>query len=183
MPASDVLTQLRKIVRGLNLESKRIQKQLGISIPQLLCLNHLQKADNFQSTTKAMSEGLTLNPSTISGIVSRLEKRGYVARLPKRDDRRVTYISLTAEGQRLLEKVPQTLTQKLDERLASLPPETRQSIEQSLKTLIQVLEVEDAAVDPINLMGEVDELLTDQMEDLSPTPGPEADSDTDIRAA
>jgi DNA-binding MarR family transcriptional regulator len=163
MPQGEILTQLRKIVRGLNLESKRIQKEFGISIPQLLCLEHLKQSDDFQSTTKAMSDGLNLNPSTISGIVSRLEKRGYVARLPKRNDRRVTYISLTAEGERLLEKVPRSFAQKLEERLDTLPLEKKHHISRSLDTLIQILGPGQPAPDtPTSLLDDVADIFSEE---------------------
>jgi len=163
MSQGDILIQLRKIVRGLNLESKRIQKEFGISIPQLLCLDHLKQSEDFQSTTKALSDGLNLNPSTISGIVSRLEKRGYVARLPKRNDRRVTYISLTAEGERLLEKVPRSFAQKLEERLDTLPLETKLNISQSLDTLIQILGPDQPTPDtPTSLLDDVADIFPDE---------------------
>ena len=37
----DILIRLRKIVRSVNLESKRVEKEQGVSIPQLLCLQFL----------------------------------------------------------------------------------------------------------------------------------------------
>jgi DNA-binding MarR family transcriptional regulator len=162
MQGDDILDQLRKIIRGLNLESKRVQKECGISIPQLLCLNHLRQSTAFQSTTKALSERLNLNPSTISGIVSRLEKRGYVARLPKREDRRVTYISLTAEGERMFEQAPDLLDQQLNERIASLPAQTQASLSEALDILINLLPVKPS---------EKGSLMTDAL-DMLPEHGP-----------
>ena len=40
------MTGIRKIVRAINLESKRVQKDLNISIPQLLTLKYLQCSPN-----------------------------------------------------------------------------------------------------------------------------------------
>ncbi len=41
-----LMTGIRKIVRAINLESKRVQKDLNISIPQLLTLKYLQCSPN-----------------------------------------------------------------------------------------------------------------------------------------
>ena len=50
----EVLIKLRKIIRSINLESKRIEKKYSISIPQLLALQYLAQQENFQSSASEM---------------------------------------------------------------------------------------------------------------------------------
>ena len=57
---------------------------------------------------------LACDASNVTGIVDRLEERGFLRRRPSRDDRRVTMLELTRKGS--------TLAQRLDERM-STPPE------------------------------------------------------------
>ena len=102
MKYTDILIQIRQIVRSVNLESKRIEKEYGISIPQLLCLNFLNEKDTFQASHKEIKDFLKLNASTVTGLISRLETKGLVARLPKRGDKRVKVLSITAKGEQLL---------------------------------------------------------------------------------
>jgi hypothetical protein len=45
---SEVMISVRKIVRAINLESKRVEKNLGISIPQLLTLKHLNEQPDYK---------------------------------------------------------------------------------------------------------------------------------------
>ena len=149
MTSDEVLVSLRKIIRALNLESKRIQKEFGVSIPQMLCLNFLNQAPDFQANTKQLSEGLTLNPSTISGIVSRLAQKGYVSRLPKSGDKRVSTIILTASGARLLKNTPKLFHEKLDERLSKLSEEQLFKIKDGLNLLISLLEVDKIDASPM----------------------------------
>ena len=78
---------------------------LGAKIP-CLCLNFLNEKDDYQSTHKEIRNYLNLNSSTVTGIIDRLEKKGLVARLPKKEDKRTTYIALTSLGAKLLEKIP-----------------------------------------------------------------------------
>jgi DNA-binding MarR family transcriptional regulator len=76
------------MIRSINLESKRIQKEHGISIPQYLCLDYINSSENYRATTKDIGTHLNLNASTVSGIISRLEKKGYLAKLPNETDKR-----------------------------------------------------------------------------------------------
>ena len=88
MDSLEIIVSIRKIVRSLNLESKAIQKDFGLSITQLLCLGHLQNSPGYKSTHKDLMDLLSLNSSTISGILNRLEKRAYIARLSNESDKR-----------------------------------------------------------------------------------------------
>ncbi len=116
----EIIVSIRKIVRSLNLESKAIQKDFGLSITQLLCLGHLQNSLDYRSTHKDLMELLSLNSSTVSGILNRLEKRGYIARLSSEFDKRSKLILLTASGIKLLEETPNVLHDRLAEKLSKL---------------------------------------------------------------
>lgn len=145
----DILIKLRKIVRSINLESKRVEKQFGVSIPQLLCLQFLSKQKEYRANAKQLKEFLNLNASTVSGILSRLEKKGLIAKLPKAADKRITLISLTSKGMELLENAPITFQEKLSGKLQALPPEKIKIIVEGIDLLTQLMEVEDMDASPI----------------------------------
>ncbi|MCF8388972.1 MAG: MarR family transcriptional regulator, partial [Bacteroidales bacterium] len=119
----NVFINIRKIVRSLNLESKRIQKEYGVSIPQLLCLTYLSEQENYQSTVTKLSKYLNLNLSTMTGIINRLEKKGLVARLPKAADKRVTPVTITSRGSKMLKDSPDLIHDQLSRKLKQLPEE------------------------------------------------------------
>ncbi|MEX1383229.1 MarR family winged helix-turn-helix transcriptional regulator [Lutibacter sp.] len=145
----DILIRLRKIVRSVNLESKRVEKEQGVSIPQLLCLQFLAEQEDYRTNAAKLKTFLNLNASTISGILRRLEKKGFIAKLPKASDKRVTLISLTANGMDLLQSAPITFQQKLSEKLQALPPEKLQTIIEGIDLLTQIMEVEELDASPI----------------------------------
>lgn len=149
MNYTEILVQLRQIIRSVNLESKRIEKEYGISIPQLLCLNFLNSKDNFQATHKEIKDFLKLNASTVTGIITRLEKKGYVARLPKRHDKRVGLITITAKGGELLENTPEPLHEQLSHKLKQLSPEKLHKLQESFNTIIDFLDIEKVDAAPI----------------------------------
>ncbi|MFV0592164.1 MAG: MarR family winged helix-turn-helix transcriptional regulator [Draconibacterium sp.] len=149
METTDILIKIRKIVRSIDIESKKIQKEYGVSIPQVLCLNYLHQSPNYQSTQGEIRKFLNLNPSTVSGIIDRLEKKGYLARLPKLGDKRVVNIVLTSAGDKLLNRIPALLHMQLSEKLKLLTGDELQIVESGLNTLIRILDIDTLEASPL----------------------------------
>ena len=113
-----------------------------------MCLTFLSAQKDYQRTQKEIAQYLNLNSSTVTGIISRLEKKGLAARLPKKGDKRVTYIALTSKGAKLLEKAPSVLQERLAQKLKSLPDTVTDEIRRSLDLLIDTLEIDDVEASP-----------------------------------
>ena len=151
----EILIKLRKIIRSINLESKKIEKELGISIPQLLVLQYLSDQNDYRAFAKDIKEYINLNASTVSGIISRLESKSLVAKLPKPNDKRATYIILTAKGADLLYKYPPTLQEKLSKRLKKLTPEKVEELNKNIELLTLIMDVEDMDAAPLLTIEEI----------------------------
>lgn len=149
METNDILIKIRKIVRSIDIESKKIQKEHGVSIPQVLCLSFVRNSPNFQTTQGDIRKFLNLNPSTVSGIIDRLEKKGLLARLPKLGDKRVVNIVLTSSGDRLLKKIPSLLHTQLAEELKELSDDELQNVEKGLNTLVTILDIDKVEASPM----------------------------------
>lgn len=145
MNYKNVIILIRRIVRSINLESKKIEKDYGVSIPQILCLEFLKDSPNYQASQKSIRDHLKLNSSTVTGIITRLEKRGMLARLPKTGDKRVTMLTLTSIGYDILEKTPDLLQHRLAKKLINISEEDLSIINESLTTLVEMLEIEDVS--------------------------------------
>ena len=149
MRYTEILVRIRQIVRSVNLESKRIEKEYGISIPQLLCLTFLSEQEYFQASHKQIKDFLQLNASTVTGIITRLEKKGYVARLPRRHDRRVGLITITAKGAELLERTPEPLHEQLSIKLRKLSQTDLQKLQDAFDAITDFLDIESVDAAPI----------------------------------
>ena len=149
MDTTEILIKIRKIVRSINLESKKIEKEYGVSIPQVLCLHYLHDAENFRAGQGDIRKFLNLNASTTSGIINRLETKGLVARLPKSGDKRMVTIALTSKGDKLMEKVPSLLHEKLEEKLEKLNENQLKKIQESLEMLVNILEIGEVEAFPV----------------------------------
>ncbi len=145
----EILVKLRKIIRSINLESKKIEKELGVSIPQLLVLQYLSDQTDYRAFAKDIKAYINLNASTVSGIISRLESKGLVARLPEPNDKRTTYITLTAKGAELLQKSPTTLQEKLSQKLKKLTPSQIDELDRNIELLTSIMDVEDIDAAPL----------------------------------
>ena len=155
MDTTDILIKIRRIVRSINMESKKIQKEYGVSIPQVLCLSYLKSTSDYQATQAQIKEFLNLNSSTVSGIINRLEKKGCIARLPKKGDKRLVYLALTQEGDRLLTSIPNLLHERLSVKLERLQEEEMNQLESALNKLNDLLEIKDIDASPI-LVNDID---------------------------
>jgi len=146
---SEIMISVRKIVRAINLESKRVEKNFGISIPQLLTLKYLKEKPDYKTTMRSLREFLSLNASTVTGIVSRLETKGFIARLPDPSDKRSTPIVLTSKGDDLIKKTNLSLHEKISKNLEALNEEEYSAIVESFQTIINFLNIEDLDASPI----------------------------------
>lgn len=149
MDATEILIKIRKIVRAINIESKKIQKEHGVSIPQVLCLSYLKNSNNFQATQAEIKKFLNLNSSTVSGIINRLENKGLLAKLPKSGDKRKVNIALTSKGDKLLNHIPALLHDQLSSKIKILSYNKLKQLEGSLDQLIDLLEIREVEASPL----------------------------------
>ncbi len=91
-----------------------VLEPMGLTHPQYLVMLALWEHD--QLSVKELSSLLKLDPGTLSPLVKRLEKQGYVSRGRDQSDERVLAITLTPDGRALraeAEQVPGTIIAKL----------------------------------------------------------------------
>jgi DNA-binding MarR family transcriptional regulator len=92
---------LRSITHFMDIHSRSLQKQIGVTAPQLSILIAL--SDQSPLPISEISKQIHLSVATISGTVIRLEKKGLIDRKPCLDDRRKTLLYLTQRGQNVIE--------------------------------------------------------------------------------
>lgn len=79
---------------------------------------------------------LGLEKSTVTGLISRAEARGLVAKVPNADDRRATDVLLTASGRRLSEELAANLACYLLPATTVLSPSEQRSLTSLLQKII-----------------------------------------------
>ena len=85
---------------------------------------------------------LRLKPSTINGIVNRLEEKGYILRRTSPDDGRCRLVSLTASGQKKVDTF-RTMVENTGKRFSGcLSAEEEETLRELLVRIIENLENE-----------------------------------------
>ena len=142
-----VLQSLRRIIRAVEMHSKKLAHSHKITGPQLGCLAAI-KEDGPLTTTK-LAQAVYLSPSTIVGIVDRLEEKMLVTRHRGSKDRRQVQIFLTEAGEQLLDRAPSALQDTLAEALKSLPELEQVSITLALEKIVDLMEAGKIEASPM----------------------------------
>ena len=134
-----VLSAIRRIIRSVGFYSKRLASGHGVTVPQLICLTKIVAARSI--TIKQLAGTVYLSPSTLVGIVDRLEEKGLVTRERSREDRRLVAIRATEKGARLVAEAPSPLQDKLLQSLGQLSDLEQLAIAVSLERVVDLMEI------------------------------------------
>jgi len=138
---SEIMQSLRRIFKAIQDYSSEVSDKFGITGPQLWALNTI--SENEGLPLGELSKKMYLRPSTITGLVDRLEKKGYVVRNRDQRDRRVVNILLTSKGKRLAKKGPNPIQGKMIYGLRSLNRGELRSIYDSIQKLVEIMEAKN----------------------------------------
>jgi len=102
--STEVLKTLRKIMRAIDLQSKKLVRNYGLTVPQILILKELDEETGI--TVGEIATNINLSQSTVTNILDRLEGRDYVSRTRSAKDKRRVYIKIAEKGIEILKKRP-----------------------------------------------------------------------------
>jgi DNA-binding MarR family transcriptional regulator len=77
--------------------------ELGLHVGQEMVLSHLWRQDGL--TPSELAERLSVEPPTVTNMLSRMEKAGFLERCRDQGDARCTRVYLTEKGRKLREPV------------------------------------------------------------------------------
>jgi len=143
----EVLVSLRRIIRATDMQSKRIEKQCGLTIPQIMVLRAIEELGDV--TVRRISEQVSLSQATVTTILNRLESRDLVSRLRSESDKRVVNARLTDLGRKTLAEAPLMLHEKFIERFHSLQTWEQTQILSSVQRVAAMMDAEDIDASPL----------------------------------
>ncbi len=139
-----IMQSLRRIFKAIQDYFQEISKKYGITGPQLWALKTV--AANGSLSLGELSKKMYLHPSTISGVVDRLEKKGFVVRDRGKEDRRVVKVQLTPRGKRIVARAPNPIQGKMIYGLNRMRKKELTSIYEAVKELVEIVEAQDVKV-------------------------------------
>lgn len=103
----EVLIALRQIIRAIDLHSRKLNKNAGLTGPQLVLMRAIRGSGEI--TIRQLSNNTNMSQATATTILDRLEKRNLVVRKRSVLDKRKVHAHLTEAGLILLNKAPMPL--------------------------------------------------------------------------
>lgn len=142
-----VLVSLRRIIRATDMQSSRMVKDCGLTIPQLVVLRAIETLGDV--TVKRLSDHVSLSQATVTTILDRLEGRLLVERVRNEEDKRVVNARLTAQGKKTLKQSPPLLHEKFIERFEALDDNEQEAILDVLQKVATMMDADHIDAAPI----------------------------------
>ncbi len=141
---SETMQSLRRIFKAIQDYSQEVSNSFGITGPQLWALKIVSRHAGL--ALGDLSRKMYLHPSTVTGVIDRLESKGYVVRDRDSADRRVVKVNLTRAGQDLVANAPNPIQGKMIYGLMKLSENELNIIHESVKRLAEIGEAENVKV-------------------------------------
>ncbi len=123
---------------GLQSVSKSMVKSLGITGPQRLVIRMVGCRPGVSAGDLAAL--LHVHPSTLTGVLQRLHRRGLLDRAPDPDDHRRAVLTLTARGRSIDASRAATVEESIERALARVPGSRRRAAESVLSIVAAELQ-------------------------------------------
>lgn len=149
-----VLRSIRRIIRRVSTHSHDLARETGLTVPQLLCLRAVDALGESAMPAQVAAR-MQLSPSTVSGVLDRLERAGLVTRHRSERDRRVVFLALTELGRARLDAMPRPLQDRFLVRLAALEPDEREQILVALEKVVALMDATDLDAAPVLVDGDI----------------------------
>jgi DNA-binding MarR family transcriptional regulator len=134
--ADNVTLSLLDIVPRLNRWAEAsVTRAAGDNRLSLRQLSALTMIESEKTTLGDVARRLMVTPAVVTGLIDRLEKRGYVRRINSTDDRRRVLLALTDEGRAAAESVSSQLQQEMASALRGFSASDLEQLDRSLTRL------------------------------------------------
>ena len=150
----EIVAALRRIIRAVDLHSRKLALKIGLTWPQLATLRTAARIEG--ATIKQLAQAVHLGQATLTGVIQRLERAGLVERRPHLTDRRSVMIFVTDCGQQVLNDAPSLLQDRFREQLGLLKDWERTQTLASLQRIAEMMDAETIEASPLLVTGPVE---------------------------
>lgn len=140
--ADAVMKAIRRIAHAIDIRSKRIGRETGLTIPQIVVLKAV--SDQGALTTAAISKQADLSPATTVTILDKLEAKGLITRIRSTNDRRTVQAKLTEAGAQTLKAAPSLFADGFAADFATFTGKEQADIVTAFTMVADLLDREDA---------------------------------------
>ena len=146
-----VIVALRRITRAIDLHSRELMQQVGLTAPQLAALQAIGRLQPI--TAGALAKTIHLSQATLTGILNRLETRALVSRARSVSDRRTVVVELAEDGRAILENAPSLLQDRFRRELLRLEEWEQTQMLATLQRIAAMMDAEEIDAAPVLAAG------------------------------
>jgi len=141
----ELLILLRKITQAVDLHSKYLNKNFGLTGPQLIIL---QELSNGELTVSGLARRISLSQGTVTDIIHRLEKKDLIIRRRSNQDKRRVFITLSEKCKDLLALAPPPLQETFTTSFSQIEEWEQLMILSSMNRIVEMMSGESIDAHP-----------------------------------
>lgn len=153
----ELLVALRKVIRAIDLRSKQLNKDVGLTGPQLLVMQNIVKQSGIM--VRQIADNINLSPATVTSILDRLEAKQLLQRIRSTEDKRRVGVFLTAAGEQVMQDAPLPFQEHFTNRFGQLKEWEQSQMVATLQRIANMMDAEDIDAAPVLEVGN----LTDKV--------------------
>ncbi|MFC3023905.1 MarR family winged helix-turn-helix transcriptional regulator [Vibrio zhugei] len=144
-----VLLSIRQIIRAIDLRSKKLNKEFGLTSPQLLLMRTVQHSPKL--TIRQLSKETNMSQATATSILDRLENRELIERQRDVVDKRKVHVLITTKGKTILNQAPKLLNEDFVNQFEDLESWEQTLIVSSLQRVSEMMNRSSVSDDTLSL--------------------------------
>ncbi|MFC3121706.1 MarR family winged helix-turn-helix transcriptional regulator [Agaribacter flavus] len=149
-----LFVSIRKIIRAIDIRSRKLGKEAGITGPQLMVLQEILQRDGI--TAREVASRINLSQATVTNILDRLEIKLFVERKRSDIDKRRVALHLTEDGKTALSNAPQAIEEQFVERFSALKDWEQLQLMAAVEKIADMMDASDIEAAPVLNIGELE---------------------------
>ncbi|MFW8591497.1 MarR family winged helix-turn-helix transcriptional regulator [Glaciecola sp. 2405UD65-10] len=149
----ELLVALRKVIRAIDMRSRQLSKEVGLTGPQLLILQKVGKQTGVM--VREIADDINLSSATVTNILDRMEARKLVERIRSTQDKRKVGVFLTEEGSKALETAPLPLQEHFTNRFNAMEEWEQSQMVATLQRIASMMDAQDVDASPVLEVGSI----------------------------
>lgn len=149
----ELLVALRRIIRAVDLRSKQLSKDVGLTGPQLLVMQNIEERPGIM--VREIADNINLSPATITNILDRLETRDLATRIRSTQDKRKVGVFLTEKGKAAVVDAPRPLQEHFVERFGQLQEWEQSQMVATVQRIATMMDANNIDASPLLELGSI----------------------------
>jgi DNA-binding MarR family transcriptional regulator len=148
-----LLIALRRVIRAIDLRSKQLSRDIGLTGPQLMIMQNIAKSPGIM--VREIADSINLSAATVTNILDRLETRELTTRIRSTTDKRRVGVFLTPQGETILETAPRPLQEHFIERFSQLKEWEQSQLVSTMQRIASMMDADDIDAAPVLEVGNI----------------------------